>query len=105
MLEMLRMAISGAKRNHRHIGICGEAPANYPEIAGFLTRLGIDLISVNPSSVLRTMAVVHEAEQGSASVEGYAAAVDPRLVGRGRPQFSVAAAPVQIFSLEAGLSL
>ena len=66
MLEMLRMAISGAKRNHRHIGICGEAPANYPEIAGFLTRLGINSISVNPSSVLRTMAVVHEAEQGVA---------------------------------------
>ena len=64
MLEMLRMAIGGAKRNHRHIGICGEAPANYPEIARFLTRLGINSISVNPSSVLRTMAVVHEAEQG-----------------------------------------
>ena len=27
MLEMLRMAVAGAKRNHRHIGICGEAPA------------------------------------------------------------------------------
>jgi pyruvate,water dikinase len=66
MLEMLRMAIGGAKRNHRHIGICGEAPANYPEIASFMTRLGIDSISVNPSSVLRTMAVVHEAEQGVA---------------------------------------
>ena len=33
MLEMLRMAVTGAKRNHRHVGICGEAPANYPEIA------------------------------------------------------------------------
>ena len=60
------MAIDGAKRNHRHIGICGEAPANYPEIAGFLTRLGIDSISVNPSSVLRTMAVVLEAERNVA---------------------------------------
>lgn len=66
MLEMLRMAIGGAKRNHRHIGICGEAPANYPEIAGFLTRLGIDSISVNPSSVLRTMAVVYQAERDAA---------------------------------------
>jgi pyruvate,water dikinase len=65
MLEMLKMAINGARRNHRHIGICGEAPANYPEIAGFLTRLGIDSISVNPSSVLRTMAVVHDAERGA----------------------------------------
>jgi pyruvate, water dikinase len=30
MLEMLRLAVTGAKRNHRHVGICGEAPANYP---------------------------------------------------------------------------
>ena len=60
------MAVGGAKRNHRHIGICDEAPANYLEIAGFLTRLGIDSISVNPSSVLRTMAVVHAAERGLA---------------------------------------
>ena len=30
------MAIGGAKRNHRHIGTCGEGPPNYPEIAGFL---------------------------------------------------------------------
>ncbi|MBU6461379.1 MAG: phosphoenolpyruvate synthase [Bradyrhizobium sp.] len=66
MLQMLTMAVTGAKRNRRHVGICGEAPANYPEIAKFLTELGIDAISVNPSSVLRTMAVVHEAEQSKA---------------------------------------
>jgi pyruvate,water dikinase len=63
MLEMLRMAVTGAKRNRRHVGICGEAPANYPEIARYLTDLGIDSISVNPSSVLRTINVVREAEQ------------------------------------------
>ncbi|MCG2666615.1 phosphoenolpyruvate synthase [Bradyrhizobium sp. GCM10023182] len=62
MLEMFRLAIVGAKRNGRHIGICGEAPANYPEIARYLTRLGVDSISVNPSSVFRTMAVVADAE-------------------------------------------
>ena len=62
MLEMFRLAVTGAKRNRRHVGICGEAPANYPEIARFLTKLGIDSISVNPSSVLRTMAVVRQAE-------------------------------------------
>ena len=62
MLQMLTMAVTGAKRNHRHVGICGEAPANYPEIARFLTGLGIDSISVNPSSILRTMAIVREAE-------------------------------------------
>ena len=62
MLEMLRLAVTGAKRNGRHIGICGEAPANFPEIASFLARLGIDSISVNPSSILRTTKAVCEAE-------------------------------------------
>jgi pyruvate, water dikinase len=62
MLEMLRLAVSGAKRNGRHVGICGEAPANYPEIAQFLAELGIDSISVNPSSLPRTIAAVREAE-------------------------------------------
>ncbi|MFN3657739.1 MAG: phosphoenolpyruvate synthase [Pseudolabrys sp.] len=66
MLEMLRLAVTGAKRNGRHIGICGEAPANYPEIARYLAGLGIDSISVNPSSVLRTMQVVSEAEAEAA---------------------------------------
>jgi len=62
MLEMLKLAVTGAKRNRRHVGICGEAPANYPEIARYLAQLGIDSISVNPSSVLRTLQVVGEAE-------------------------------------------
>ena len=62
MLEMLRLAIAGAKRNGRKIGICGEAPANYPEIARFLAEQNIDSISVNPSSLLRTIDIVRTAE-------------------------------------------
>jgi pyruvate,water dikinase len=62
MLEMLRLAVAGARRNKRHVGICGEAPANYPEVAAFLVQQGIESISVNPASVLRTMTVVHAAE-------------------------------------------
>jgi pyruvate,water dikinase len=64
MLEMLKLAVTGAKRNGRHVGICGEAPANYPDIARFLAQLGIDSISVNPGSLLRTITAVHEAERG-----------------------------------------
>lgn len=71
MLEMLRLAVAGAKRNGRKVGICGEAPANYPEIARFLAKIGIDSISVNPSSLLRTIAVVKEAE--ASAVPGLAA--------------------------------
>ena len=62
-MEMLRLAVTGAHRNGRHVGICGEAPANYPDIAAFLTQLGIDSISVNPESVAKTMAVVYDAER------------------------------------------
>src|SRR5215472_2108867 len=67
MLEMLRLSVAGAKRNHRHVGICGEAPANYPEIARYLAELGIDSISVNAASLLRTITVVYEAEQALAT--------------------------------------
>jgi pyruvate,water dikinase len=73
MLEMLRLAVTGAKRNHRHVGICGEAPANYPEIARFLAGLGIDSISVNAASLLRTFIVVYEAEQQMAAAVPLAA--------------------------------
>jgi pyruvate, water dikinase len=69
MLEMFRQAVVGAKRNGRHVGICGEAPANYPQIARYLTQLGIDSISVNPASVFRTMAVVLEAEANPAAIK------------------------------------
>jgi pyruvate,water dikinase len=63
VMEMLRQAVTGAKRNGRAVGICGEAPANFPDVAAFLARLGIDSISVNPESVPRTMGVVQDAEQ------------------------------------------
>jgi pyruvate,water dikinase len=68
MTEMLRLAIEGAHRNNRHVGICGEAPANYPDVAQRLARQGIDSISVNPSSLVKTFKVVAEAERKSGQV-------------------------------------
>jgi pyruvate,water dikinase len=63
MLEMLRLAVEGAKRNKRHSGICGQAPSDYPEIAEYLVRLGIDSMSLNPDAVLRTTLHVLEVEK------------------------------------------
>jgi pyruvate,water dikinase len=54
VLEMLRQAIAGAHRNGRHVGICGQAPSDYPEIARYLVEEGIDSISLNPDSVVAT---------------------------------------------------
>ena len=52
--EMIRLAVVGARRNGRHSGICGQAPSDYPEIAEFLVELGIDSISLNPDTVIKT---------------------------------------------------
>jgi pyruvate,water dikinase len=62
MTEMLRLAVVGAHRNHRHVGICGEAPASYPEVARRLVEQGIDSISVNPASLIPTFRIVAAAE-------------------------------------------
>ena len=53
--SMVRTIIQRAKANHRKIGICGQAPSDYPEFAKFLVEQGIDSISLNPDSVLKTM--------------------------------------------------
>jgi pyruvate,water dikinase len=53
--SMVRLVIQKAKANHRKIGICGQAPSDYPEFAKFLVEQGIDSISLNPDSVLKTM--------------------------------------------------
>jgi pyruvate,water dikinase len=53
--SMVRNVIKSAKANHRKIGICGQAPSDYPEFARFLVEQGIDSISLNPDSVLKTM--------------------------------------------------
>ncbi|TVQ44386.1 MAG: phosphoenolpyruvate synthase [Gloeocapsa sp. DLM2.Bin57] len=52
---MIEMVITKAKANQRKIGICGQAPSDYPEFARFLVELGIDSISLNPDSVLKTL--------------------------------------------------
>jgi pyruvate,water dikinase len=54
VMKMLEMAVEGAKRNKRHSGICGQAPSDFPEVAEFLVRLGIDSLSLNPDSLLPT---------------------------------------------------
>jgi pyruvate,water dikinase len=51
---MVQRVIEGARRNGRHSGICGQAPSDYPEFADFVVRAGIDSISLNPDSVLKT---------------------------------------------------
>jgi pyruvate,water dikinase len=63
VLEMLRQTIVGARRNGRHVGICGQAPSDYPEVARYLVEQGIDSISLNPDSVVATAHDLVEVER------------------------------------------
>lgn len=65
VLRMVKLAIEAARRNGKKIGICGQAPSDYPEFAGFLVQHGIDSISLNPDSVLKTMKTIAEVEQAT----------------------------------------
>ncbi len=64
--EMLRLAVEGCKRNGIHSGLCGQAPSDYPDMAEYLVELGIDSISLNPDTVLKTTQSVLELERSSA---------------------------------------
>ena len=54
LMKFISLAIKGAKRNKSHIGICGQAPSDYPEFAKFLVKEGIESISLNPDTVMKT---------------------------------------------------
>jgi pyruvate,water dikinase len=56
--RMLSMAIRACKERGKYIGICGQAPSDYPEITRFLVEEGIDSISLNPDSLLKMRQVV-----------------------------------------------
>ncbi|MDP3300987.1 MAG: phosphoenolpyruvate synthase [Sulfuricurvum sp.] len=60
--RMLKMAIDACKKEGKYIGICGQAPSDYPEITQFLVELGIDSISLNPDSIVKTWKHVVELE-------------------------------------------
>jgi pyruvate,water dikinase len=61
--EMIRLAVEGCRRNGIHSGLCGQAPSDYPDMAEFLVRIGIDSISLNPDVVVKTTRQILELEQ------------------------------------------
>ncbi|MBW2568419.1 MAG: phosphoenolpyruvate synthase [Deltaproteobacteria bacterium] len=60
---MVRMVIDVAKRRGKKIGICGQAPSDFPEFATFLVECGIDSISLIPDTVIKTRLAVAEKEK------------------------------------------
>jgi pyruvate, water dikinase len=60
--KMISMAIDAAHRAGKKIGICGQAPSDYPEFARFLVEKGITSISLNPDTVMQTTGLILETE-------------------------------------------
>ena len=63
-----RLVAQVIKTAHNHepkrkVGICGQAPSDFPEFAEFLVECGIDSISLNPDTVLKTRLIIAEAEE------------------------------------------
>ena len=56
-------------RKEKKIGICGQAPSDYPDFAQFLVEKGIDSISLNPDTVLKTTMAIVEKEKARISLE------------------------------------
>ena len=62
--SMMASVITTARKKGKKIGICGQAPSDYPEVASFLVEQGIDSISLNPDAVLKTTMAILKLEQG-----------------------------------------
>ena len=63
VLAMVRQAIKVAKAKKIKIGICGQAPSDYPEFARFLVEEGIDSISLAPDTLIKTTIDIKKTEQ------------------------------------------
>jgi pyruvate, water dikinase len=61
--KMIAQVIAVCRANNRKIGICGQAPSDYPDFAQFLVEQGIDSISLNPDTVLKTTVAILEKEK------------------------------------------
>jgi pyruvate,water dikinase len=60
--QMIAHAIEAAKLAGKPIGICGQAPSDYPEFAEWLVERGINSISLNPDAALKTIFLIAKAE-------------------------------------------
>ncbi|HXH19319.1 MAG TPA: phosphoenolpyruvate synthase [Chitinophagales bacterium] len=63
VMQLIRMSIKKAKAAGVKIGLCGQAPSDFPEYGGFLVDCGIDSISFNPDALLKGIENIQKAEK------------------------------------------
>jgi pyruvate,water dikinase len=65
--RMIAQAIEAAQRAGKPIGICGQAPSDYPEFAAWLVERGINSISLNPDTAIKTALLIAQTETAGAA--------------------------------------
>ncbi len=58
--KLIKIIIRKCRQNKKYIGICGQAPSDYPEFAKFLVKEKIESLSLNPDSVIKTLAILQK---------------------------------------------
>jgi pyruvate,water dikinase len=56
--EMIKRVIDICRKRKKYVGICGQAPSDYPEFAELLVKQGIESISLNPDTVIKTILLI-----------------------------------------------
>jgi len=63
VLKLMELAISACRKKDKYIGICGQAPSDYPEMTEWLVEHGVDSISLNPDAVNNMLEVILKSEK------------------------------------------
>jgi len=61
--ELIKEAVRVCKKMGKYSGICGQAPSDFPDFAEFLVEQGIESISLNPDSIIKTMILIASKEK------------------------------------------
>jgi phosphoenolpyruvate synthase/pyruvate phosphate dikinase len=61
--SLIRQVIKVARAKHVKIGLCGQAPSDYPEFARFLVEAGINSISLSPDTIVKTTLDIKKTEE------------------------------------------
>lgn len=69
--ELIKQIIKVAKKNKKKIGICGQGPSDFPELAKFLVEQRIDSMSLTPDSAIATTLAVYKAEKNLRKKKGF----------------------------------
>jgi pyruvate,water dikinase len=68
--RLVKQVIEACLRRKKYIGICGQAPSDYPEFARFVVECGIETISLNPDTVIKTILDIAPLEKTRAGRPG-----------------------------------